>query len=190
MSDNDDRRDPIAGILDVTRAAESREREKDKLLGRKLVIGRAYFASAVLVVLLAAALALPHSRGVLGFDVLFNTAAAQQQQTTLPSHVFVFVYSAGTIVFTAVMILSQRWWAAGIAWCTACVASVYGVLAIWLRQSGRGPDPDFLDFGGPGIGIYVSEILVLALAVTLGLVLWSKTPEQRRLEQRTRGGGD
>lgn len=190
MTSSDDRPDPIKGILDVTRAAESEAREKDRVLGRTLVIGRAYLASAVLVVLLALALLLPHSAGVRGLDVLFFSEAASAQQTSLPSHVFVLLYSVGTILFGAAMILTQKWWAAGIAWSATCVAAVYGVLAIWLRQSGRGPNPDFQGFGGPGIGLYLSEILVLALIATLGAVLWARTPEQRELEQNTRGGGD
>lgn len=188
VSTDDDRRDPIAGIMEVTRNAESELRSKDRILGRTLVIGRAYLASAVLIVLLAAALALPHSDGVRGFDVLFFTDVAREQYTSLPSHLFVLLYSVGTIVFGAVMILTQKWWAAGIAWSTACVAAVYGVLAIWLRQSGRGPNPDFQDFGGPGFGLYLSELLVLALIVTLAAVLWSRTPEQRRLEEDARHG--
>lgn len=184
----DDRPDPIAGIMEVTRNAESEMRRKDRVLGRTLVIGKAYLASAVLIVLLAAALALPHSDGVRGLDVLFSTAVASEQQTSLPSQVFVWLYSIGAILFGAVMILSQKWWAAGIAWSASCVAAVYGILAIWLRQSGRGPNPDFQDFGAPGIGLYLSEILVFALAVVLAGLLWARTPEQRDLEESARHG--
>ena len=184
----EDRPDPIAGIMEVTRDAESEMRRQDRILGRTLVIGRAYIASAVLIVLLAVMLVLPHSAGVRGFDVLFFTEVAREQQTSLPSHIFVLLYSVGTIFFGAVMILTQKWWAAGIAWSATCVAVVYGVLAIWLRQSGRGADPDFQDFGGPGIGIYLSEIVLLLLIGTLAGVLWARTPEQRELEEVARKG--
>ncbi|MFN3338765.1 MAG: hypothetical protein ACK40Z_03630, partial [Dietzia sp.] len=68
----------------------------------------------------------------------------------------------------------------------SCVATVYGMLAIWLRQSGRGPNPDFQNFGAPGIGLYVSVILVLLLVMTLAGVLWARTPEQRELEDSVR----
>lgn len=184
----DDRPDPIEGIMEVTRAAESDVRRQDRVLGRRLVIGKAYLASAVLIVLLAGALALPHSEGVRGLDVLFFTDVAQAQQTTLPSQLFVLLYSVGTILFGGIMVITQKWWAAGIAWSASCVAVVYGVLAIWLRQSGRGPDPDFVGFGGPGIGMYLSEILVFALALTLAGVLWARVPEQRSLEESAREG--
>ncbi|HMT50748.1 hypothetical protein [Dietzia sp. UBA5065] len=184
----EDRPDPIAGIMDVTRNAESELRRRDRALGRTLVIGKAYLASAVLIVLLAAALALPHSAGVRGLDVLFFTEVAREQETSLPSHVFVLLYSVGTIVFGAMMILTQKWWAAGIAWGASCVAAVYGVLAIWLRQSGRGPNPDFPQFGAPGIGLYLSEILVLALVMTLAGVLFARVPEQFDVEESARHG--
>ena len=68
------------------------------------------------------------------------------------------------------------------------MSAVYGVLAIWLRQSGRGPNPDVQDFGGPGIGLYVSEIIVFALVITLASVLWARTPEQITLEENARHG--
>ena len=184
----DERPDPIAGIMEVTRNAESEMRDRDRVLGRTPVIGRAYLASAVLIVLLAVALALPHSEGVRGLDVLFFTDVAREQYTTLPSHLFVLLYSVGTIAFGAAMIMTQKWWAAGIAWSATCVSAVYGVLAIWLRQSGRGPNPDVQDFGGPGIGLYVSEIIVFALVITLASVLWARTPEQITLEENARHG--
>ncbi len=184
----DDRPDPIEGIMEVTRSAESEMRRRDRVLGRTIVIGKAYLVSAVLIVLLAAALALPHSDGVRGLDVLFFTDLAEAQQTSLPSRVFVLLYSVGAILFGAVMILSQKWWAAGIAWGASCVSAVYGVLAIWLRQSGRGPNPDFQGFGAPGIGLYVSVILVFALSVVLAGVLLARTPEQLDLENSARNG--
>lgn len=182
----EDRPDPIAGIMEVTRDAESEMRRRDRVLGRTLVIGRAYLASAALIVLLAVMLVLPHSAGVRGFDVLFFTDVASEQQTSLPSHVFVLLYSVGTIFFGAVMILTQKWWAAGIAWCATCVGAVYGVMAIWLRQSGRGADPDFQGFGAPGIGLYLSEIVLVLLIGTLAGVLWARTPEQSELEKVAR----
>lgn len=184
----EDRPDPIAGIMEVTQKAESDLRNKDRVLGRTLVIGKAYLVSAVLIVLLAGALALPHSAGVRGFDVLFFTEVAREQQTSLPSHLFVLLYSVGTILFGGTMILTQKWWAAGIAWSATCVAAVYGVLAIWLRQSGRGPNPDFENFGAPGIGLYISEILVFLLVGFLAAVLWARVPEQRELEESARHG--
>ena len=183
----DDRPDPIQEISEETAAAESEMRHRDRRLGRTLVVGKGYLASAVLLFLLVGALALPHSNGVRGFDVLFFTEVAQQQQTSLPSHIFVLLYSVGTIVFGALMIITQKWWAAGIAWGATCISAVYGVLAIWLRQSGRGADPNFEDFGAPGIGMYVSQILVVTLALTLASVVWARTPEQRELEEAARG---
>lgn len=185
---NDDRPDPIVGIMEVTQKADSELRRKDRVLGRTIIVGRPYLASTVLIVVLAGLLLLPHSEGVRGFDVLFFTEAAADQRTSLPSHIFVLLYSVGTIGFGAVMILTQKWWAAGIAWSATCVSAVYGILAIWLRQSGRGPDPDFQGFGAPGLGMYLSEIVLFLLIGTLAGVLWTRTPEQRELEEEARHG--
>src|SRR5699024_4510502 len=111
----DDRPDPIEGIMEVTEAAESDIRDKDRALGRTLVIGRAYLVSAVLVVLLAASLAFPHSDGVRGFDVLFFTEVAQQQQTSLPSFVFVLLCSVGYSLFGGRRVSRGLWWWAAVS---------------------------------------------------------------------------
>lgn len=185
MNDTE-RPDPIRQVHNTVEEAKLASKQADAFWAGKIEVGKAYLVALVLVVFLALAQLLPHSVGVRGFDVLFWTEAAQAQQTSLPSRIFVTLLSAGTILFGVVMIMTQRWWAAGIAWGTTCIAAVYGLLAIWLRQDGRGPDPDFTDFGKPAIGIYVSWVLVLALAVTYGILLWSKSQGQRDAEQAVR----
>lgn len=190
MSSYSERPDPIEGILDVTSQAEERERARDKKLGTQLHIGRSYLVASALIVLLATTLIMPHSQGVLGIDVLLNTEVAQQQQTSLPSFIFVLFYTVGTVGFGSIMLLTQKWWAAGVAWGTTCIAAVYGMLAIWLRQSGRGANPDAVDFGPPSFGIYTAWLCVLALAVVLAVVLWTKTPQQRALEDEVREFGN
>lgn len=185
MNDTE-RPDPIRQVHNTVEEAKLASKQADAFWAGKIEVGKAYLVALVLVVFLALAQLLPHSVGVRGFDVLFWTEAAQAQQTSLPSRIFVTLLSAGTILFGVVMIMTQRWWAAGIAWGTTCIAAVYGLLAIWLRQDGRGPDPDFTDFGKPAIGIYVSWVLVLALAVTYGILLWSKSQGQRDAELAVR----
>gem|GEM_PF-2989787 len=166
--------------------AKLRSRKNDALWASRVVVGRPLLVALVLVILLAAVQLLPHSAGVRGFDVLFYTDVAREQQVSLPARVFVTLICAGSVLFGVVTVFTQRWWAAGIAWCATCVAAVYGVLAIWLRQDGRGPNPDSTDFGAPQIGIYLSELLVLALAVTLSILLWVKSDQQKAAELEVR----
>lgn len=190
MSSSSERPDPIAGILEVTNQAEDRQRTRDKKLGTQLYVGRSYLLAGALIVLLATTLIMPHSQGVLGIDVLLRTEVAAEQQTSLPSFIFVLLYTVGTVGFGGLMILTQKWWAAGVAWGATCIAGVYGMLAIWLRQSGRGADPNMVDFGPPAFGIYTAWICVLVLAIVLAVVLWTKTPEQRELEEERRLAGN
>lgn len=186
MSYEDDRKDPIQQVRTTLEEAKLESRETDAFWAGRVEVGRPFLVALVLIVLLAGVQLLPHSEGVSGLDVLFWTQAAQGQEMSLPSRVFVTLFSVGAIVFGAVTIFTQRWWAAGIAWCASCVSAVYGVLAIWLRQDGRGPNPDFQNFGGPGIGLYLSEILVIVLAVTFSILLWSKSDKQREAEELVR----
>lgn len=186
VSLEDDRPDPIDQIRDTVAEAKLASREADAFWAGRIVVNRAFLVSLILIVIIAVAQLLPHSEGVRGFDVLFWTEAAQQQETSVPSRVFVILASVGSILFGALTIMTQRWWAAGIAWGATCIAGVYGVLAIWLRQDGRGPDPDFENFGGPGIGLYLSVICVVMLAVSLGSLLWSKSPQQLEAERAVR----
>lgn len=186
LSYEDNRQDPIQQVRTTLEEAKLESREADAFWAGRVEVGRPFLVALVLIVLLAGLQLLPHSEGVSGLDVLFWTQAAQDQELSLPSRVFVTLFSVGVIVFGAVTIFTQRWWAAGIAWCTSCVSAVYGVLAIWLRQDGRGPNPDIQNFGGPGIGLYLSEILVVCLAVTFSILLWSKSEKQREAEELVR----
>lgn len=186
MSHDDDRPDPIAQIRDTVEEAKLASHHVDSFWGTRIVIDKAFLISLVLIVVLALAQLLPHSDGVRGFDVLFWTDAARQQETSMPSRVFVTLAAVGTILFGIITIMTQRWWAAAIAWGTTCIASVYGVLAIWLRQDGRGPDPDFQNFGRPGIGLYLSVIFLVLLSFSLGSMLWTKSPQQLDAERAVR----
>lgn len=186
LNNDDSRQDPIKQVRTTLEDAKLESRKTDAFWAGRVMVGRPFLVALVLVVLLGGAQLLPHSEGVSGLDVLFWTEAAQEQGLSLPSRVFVTLFSVGAILFGAITIFTQRWWAAGVAWCASCVAAVYGVLAIWLRQDGRGPNPDVQDFGGPGIGLYLSEILVIALAITFSLLLWSKSEKQIEAEELVR----
>lgn len=186
MNTDSSRPDPIEQVELTVENAASATRRVDAFWASRVVVGPALLVALVLVVILGAVQLLPHSQGVRGFDVLFYTSVAQEQQVSLPSRIFVTLLSAGTVLFGAITVITQRWWAAGIAWCATCVAAIYGVLAIWLRQDGRGPNPDATDFGAPAIGIYLSEVLVIALAITFSVILWVKSDQQKEAEAEVR----
>lgn len=186
MSNEHNKLDPIQQVRETLEEAKLESKKTDAFWAGRVEVGRPFLVALVLIVLLAGTQLLPHSEGVSGLDVLFWTEAAQEQEISLPSRVFVTLFSIGVIIFGALTIFTQRWWAAGIAWCTSCVSAVYGVLAIWLRQDGRGPNPDVQDFGAPGVGIYLSEVLVIALAITFSILLWSKSEKQLEAEELVR----
>lgn len=186
MSNEDDRLDPIQQVRSTLEEAKMESKKTDAFWAGRVEVGRSFLVALILIVLLAGAQLLPHSEGVSGLDVLFWTEAAQDQEISLPSRVFVTLFSVGVIVFGGLTIFTQRWWAAGVAWCASCVSAVYGILAIWLRQDGRGPNPDFQNFGAPGVGLYLSELFVIALAITFSILLWSKSEKQLEAEDLVR----
>ncbi|HVL86273.1 MAG TPA: hypothetical protein VM367_18555 [Pseudonocardia sp.] len=123
---------------------------------RRIDPGAAAVAVTVAVLVLVGALMLPWTGSTAGWEALAGTGSAGP----LPR-----LFAGAALGFGAVgsvLALATRWW--GLAWVCAvgCGFSVVaGVWAIWSRQVGV---PDGAT--GPGIGLVLAVLAVLALAVT------------------------
>lgn len=87
------------------------------------------------VFLLLVSLVLPHAGAARGFDVLLNTDVARIEHIGLPSRVFVWFIAVFGIGFSTLALMTRRWVLAWIAVAGSAVASVFGVLSIWHRQT-------------------------------------------------------
>ena len=90
---------------------------------------------AVLVLLLIFSFALPHTGSANGFDVLFGNIDAQNESIALPSRIFVGFVAVFAVVMSVLALVPRVWAIAWTALAGCGIASVYGMFAIWTRQT-------------------------------------------------------
>ncbi|MVU76909.1 hypothetical protein GPX89_06580 [Nocardia sp. ET3-3] len=141
-------------------------------------------AGSVFVLLLS--LVLPHAGKTRGFDVLLFDTVAQGDHIGLPSRVFVWFMTIFGIGFSLLALITRRWLLAWIAVAGTAIASVFGVLSIWHRQT---PGLGNYHGAGPAIGLIVATIACIVLTFHWIRVVWARTnlhlaaEEQRRLAE-------
>lgn len=121
-------------------------------------------AAAVMVLLLVSA-GLPWIGTGSGLEVLRGTTDPALQVGLLP-RLFAAAALGFGVTLSVLALLTRRWglvWASALG-CGLCV--LYGVWAIWARQTTEGP--------GPGLGMVLAELAVLLLATQWFRLAWSR----------------
>ncbi|KSU51840.1 hypothetical protein AS181_23550 [Gordonia sp. SGD-V-85] len=130
-----------------------------------------------LFVLVSAAvlgMALPHTGGAHGYDVLLRTESADAESAGVLATLFTAFTLTFTVVAASIARLVRRFRWAALALAGNGVTTVFGVLAIWARQS-LAPTATV---AGPSIGLYLG-----AVAALLSTVLWARVVFTRPDEQ-------
>ncbi|MEU7629210.1 hypothetical protein AB0C34_04375 [Nocardia sp. NPDC049220] len=138
-------------------------------------------AGAVFLLLLS--LVLPHAGAARGFDVLLGTDAARIEHIGLPSRVFVWFLVVFGIGFSTLALMTRRWVLAWIAVAGSAIASVFGVLSIWHRQT---PGLGNYHGAGPGFGLVIGTVVAIVLTFHWIRVVWTRTTLHLEAEQQRR----
>ena len=112
--------------------------------------------------------------------MLFGGHGAGAAAIALPSRVFVWLALVFGVGFSMLALITRRWALAWIALAGSALASVAGMLAIWSRQTVTAGHP------GPGAGLIVAWITVIALAIQWARVVWTRTIVQLAAEEERR----
>lgn len=137
---------------------------------------------AALVMLVLLTLALPHAGGASGFDVLSGGGEAGRESIALPSRIFVWFVLVFSVVFSVLSLVTRIWALAWIALVGSAIATVFGMLSIWSRQTLPADETG----GGPGLGLILGWILVAALTFHWLKAVWNKTNAQLAAQERRR----
>lgn len=137
---------------------------------------------AVLVLLILLTLALPHTGSANGFDVLSGNDDAVAESIALPSRIFTWFVVVFAVVMSVLALVTRVWALAWIALAGCAVASVFGMLSIWSRQT----LPAGTAGSGPGIGLIIGWILVVVLTFHWLKAVWNKTNAQLAAQERRR----
>ncbi|MBM4569035.1 hypothetical protein GS489_00565 [Rhodococcus hoagii] len=149
-------------------------------------------AAAILVLVLS--LALPHTGAANGWKVLAGAEEATAEAIALPSRIFAILVATFGVVVSMLALVTRRWAIAWAALAGCALSSVFGMLAVWSRQT-LAPGTDV---AGVGPGLIVGWLSVIFLTFHWLRVVWSRTitqldaeHERRRLaaEADNTGGG-
>ncbi|WP_054814404.1 Rv2732c family membrane protein [Nocardia arizonensis] len=138
---------------------------------------------AVAVFVLLLSLVLPHAGAARGFDVLLGTEVGRIEHIGLPSRIFVWFTVIFGVGFSLLALMTRRWVLAWIAVAGSAVASVFGVLSIWHRQT---PGLGNYQGAGPGFGLILGTVAVMVLTFHWIRVVWSRTAVQLEAEEQRR----
>lgn len=148
---------------------------------------------AVCVLVLLLSFTLPHTGSANGWEVLGYAQSAVDEHVKLPSRIFVWLALVFGGIFSILALVTRRWFLAWIALAGTAVSAVFGMLAIWSRQT----LPPAEHGAGPGIGLVLGWITVIVLTFHWIKVVWSRTAmqlaaeeERRRAAENDRDGGD
>lgn len=131
---------------------------------------------AILVFVILVTFVLPHTGGVRGWDVLLGGEAAGAAGVSLPSRVFGWCTLVFSVGFSMIALLTRRWALAWVALAGSAVASAFGMLAIWSRQTAAEQYP------GPGFGLVIAWIAVMVLTFHWARAVWARTDLQMAAE--------
>ena len=141
---------------------------------------------AVCVLVLLLSFTLPHAGSANGWDVLVYSPSAVDEHIKLPSRVFVWLALVFGGVFSILALVTRRWVLAWIAAAGTAVSVVFGMLAIWSRQTLPLSD----HAAGPGFGLILGWITVMVLTFHWIKVVWSRTAMQLAAEEERRQAAD
>lgn len=180
MSSSDDSRhdretNPIEGYRKDFDAAE-------KKVAGEIDPGFRAVVVAVAVVVLLGSLILPHTGIANGWEVLVYGEDARAEAVALPSRLFVWFEVVFGIVVSMLALVTRRWVLAWVALAGSAVSSVFGMLAIWSRQT----LPPGVEAAGPGIGLIVGWLTVIVLTFHWLKVVWRRTALQLAAEEQRR----
>ncbi|BAH55780.1 hypothetical membrane protein (plasmid) [Rhodococcus opacus B4] len=139
-------------------------------------------AVAVGVLVLLFSFTLAHTGTANGWEVLVSADDAGAEAVALPSRVFLTL----AVVFGAVMsmlaLITRLWVLAWLALAGCALASVFGMLAVWSRQT---VSPN-LAVAGVGPGLLLGWATVIVLTFHWLKVVWGRTVAQMDAEHERR----
>ena len=152
----------------------------ERRMAREIDPGTRALVVAILVFVILVTFVLPHTGSAKGIDVLIGSDVAVREAIALPSRVFTWLVLVFSVGFSMLALLTRRWGLAWIALAGSAVACPIGMLAVWSRQTVGSGHP------GPGYGLIIAWIAVIALTFHWARVVWSRTAVQLAAEEERR----
>lgn len=154
----------------MTEQTVSEARAAERRAAARLELGGQAVALIVAVVAWCVYLALPHTPGIRGVQVLIGASGA-----TLLDEVFAWLGTVG-MLGTALVLATRRTVLAWASWMFVTVAAFSALWAFWALGAGQ----------GASVGFFVGLAACAVAAVAYAPVAFRKSPEQLAAEARAR----
>lgn len=148
----------------------------EKEAAKTLDLGNRKWYLLAAVILFFIGLLLPHVRGISGWHVLTFSQAAADAKISFAEYCFYILATLGVGVFTLGTLIFKRTWMSYIAWILSCIALVYAVFAIWMRQTATGTDRTSVS-----IGMMVMVVSVALAVLGLSNTILARSDKQKNL---------
>ncbi|MEU5840455.1 hypothetical protein [Rhodococcus sp. NPDC047139] len=142
---------------------------------------RAMFVAIAVLVLLGT-FTLPHAGSANGWEVLSFAPDATTEEIGLPSRLFVVFAVIFSGLGSILALLTRKWAMAWVALAGSAVTIVFGMLAIWSRQT----LPVESSAAGPGIGLVIGWFAVMVIVFHWARVVWARTSAHLEAEAELR----
>ncbi|AHI23001.1 Rv2732c family membrane protein [Corynebacterium vitaeruminis] len=122
-------------------------------------------------------LALPHSGGVKGLDVLFLTSESHAGGTKVAEYVFVILGSLALIVFNGLLLITKRTVFANISFLLSGMALLTSLFGLWMRMQSAETQGE----AGVSYGFYLEVFAVILQVYALSCTVLARSDEQKEL---------
>ena len=173
----------VPGVPDPIEEYQKDFEAAEKKVAGEIDPGMRAVVVAVCVLVLLLSFTLPHTGSVNGWDVLVGDQDAIDEYVKLPSRIFVWLALVFGGVFSILALVTRRWVLAWIALAGTAVSVVFGMLAIWSRQTLPAAEASG---SGPGFGLVLGWIAVIVLTFHWIKVVWTRTAVQLAAEEARR----
>ena len=142
---------------------------------------RAMFVAVAVLVLLGS-FTLPHAGSANGWEVLSSAPDAVTEEIGLPSRLFVGFAVVFAGLGSILALVTRKWTLAWVSLAGSAVTIVFGMLAIWSRQT----LPAESSAAGPSIGLVIGWFAVMVIVFHWARVVWARTSAQLEAEAELR----
>ena len=153
--------------------------DEERIVSKSVVVHRQlpFFLLGMLGTLFA--IFLPHSGDVYGFDVLFYSDHAREMVTTWPERIYMWLALVGGILLPSGVIVSRSTLVAWVTWVFSGIGWVFGIFAIWMRQSRPPTEPGV----GPSYGLIMGFAAIIIVFSTMSTVVFHRSVLQQVLAE-------
>ncbi|AIU32900.1 MULTISPECIES: hypothetical protein [Corynebacterium] len=149
---------------------------EEKTVSRRVSTDGARAGMLVALVLFLVGLALPHTGGIRGAQLLIP---GDYGSVKVAEHIFVYVGTLSVVVLNGLTLLFRRTLAANLCYLLGGISLLVSLFCLWMRLQSK----EFQGQTGIGIGLLLEVAATIILVFFLSLIIFARSDEQAKIAQ-------